>query len=828
MPDTLAIKATTRLFSWMRQGLHAGLAAARTDVSDGHLAVPMRVRVNNSRDVDVPVKLYGPGDVTGIDPREVIRTDPHHLLGDFEPNYFPLIEFDRPDFPWLFTPEAPDASGRLQPWICLVVVPTAAALITTAPNLPLPVFECFPSELPNLNEAWAWAHAQIVEGTTPVMDPALDPAAQKKALSETLRKYPERTLSRLLGPRRLDSNTDYVACVVPTFDVGRKTGLGETVSEEDERALSPAWTAGSPNSDHVRLPVYYYWEFRTSSEGDFEALARRLEKRKLSPSLGLRAMSIAAAGWGMPELPPDTPGTVLGLEGALTTPDTESTPWPEPARSSFQSSLRKILNAPAELAPADGQTYLVGPPLYGQWHAKQRTVRDDDKPPNWFREMNSDPRSRVAAGLGALVIRNEQEQLMASAWEQLAQHEQDNQRLKRAQLAEAVGEVLSEKHIQPLPIGSLMQFTAPVRSAVAKTRQLAASSQLVPMSAMTSAAFRRIARPRGPIARRVRSDSANLKESHAVKAMLLKELEPRVAETGTTDLVQFAPEFPQPMYEPLRDYFQDALLPGIEQVPPNTISLLETNPRFIEAYMVGLNHEMGRELLWRGFPTDQRGTYFRQFWDVLGRVPVPTPDEREGLKDILPITTWSDAAHLGENAGKTSAAGQMVLLIRGDLLHRYPRAIIYAAEAVWSADGARRELGTEERYPIFRAAREPDITMLGFPLNEEQVRGAETRAAGPPGWFFVLQEQPTEPRFGLDTAVTFGSVPEHWSDLSWGNLAADEDAFKELVYIPLDGPLKDKTLDNVRWGDNAGQMAFITRQRPFRVAIHARVWLSGA
>jgi len=80
----------------------------------------------------------------------------------------------------------------------------------------------------------------------------------------------------------------------------------------------------------------------------------------------------------------------------------------------------------------------------------------------------------------------------------------------------------------------------------------------------------------------------------------------------------------------------------------------------------------------------------------------------------------------------------------------------------------------------------------------------------------------------LDTAVTFGSVPQHWSDLSWGNLAADEDAFKELVYIPLDGPLEDKTLDNVRWGDNAGQMAFITRQRPFRVAIHARVWLSGA
>ena len=30
--------------------------------------------------------------------------------------------------------------------------------------------------------------------------------------------------------------------------------------------------------------------------------------------------------------------------------------------------------------------------------------------------------------------------------------------------------------------------------------------------------------------------------------------------------------------------------------------------------MVGLNFEMGRELLWRGFPTDQRGTYFDSFW----------------------------------------------------------------------------------------------------------------------------------------------------------------------------------------------------------------------
>ena len=123
-----------------------------------------------------------------------------------------------------------------------------------------------------------------------------------------------------------------------------------------------------------------------------------------------------------------------------------------------------------------------------------------------------------------------------------------------------------------------------------------------------------------------------------LRARLLEELNPKASvraalkedlpKAESTDLIQFAPEFPQAMYEPLRDYFEDALLPGLEQVLPNTITLLETNPRFIEAYMAGLNHEMSRELVWRGFPTDQRGTCFRQFWDIRGRVPRPTPEER--------------------------------------------------------------------------------------------------------------------------------------------------------------------------------------------------------
>ncbi len=89
----------------------------------------------------------------------------------------------------------------------------------------------------------------------------------------------------------------------------------------------------------------------------------------------------------------------------------------------------------------------------------------------------------------------------------------------------------------------------------------------------------------------------------------------------TLDPIAWAPSFPQPMYEPLRNLSQDMIAPGLNDVPDNTVSLLKTNPRFVEAYMAGLNHEMARELLWRGYPTDQRGTYFQSFWDRRG---VPT------------------------------------------------------------------------------------------------------------------------------------------------------------------------------------------------------------
>ncbi len=124
------------------------------------------------------------------------------------------------------------------------------------------------------------------------------------------------------------------------------------------------------------------------------------------------------------------------------------------------------------------------------------------------------------------------------------------------------------------------------------------------------------------------------------------------------------------MYEPLRDLSQELLLPGIETSLPDSVLGLKTNRRFVEAYMVGLNFEMGRELLWRGFPTDQRGTYFDQFWDWRPRRRAPT-----SIRCICGASARS-AMHR-----PLPAREQFVMLLRSALLRRYPNAVIYLTPA---------------------------------------------------------------------------------------------------------------------------------------------------
>jgi hypothetical protein len=237
--------------------------------------------------------------------------------------------------------------------------------------------------------------------------------------------------------------------------------------------------------------------------------------------------------------------------------------------------------------------------------------------------------------------------------------------------------------------------------------------------------------------------------------------------------IMAAPEFPQPMYVPLRDLSPDYVLPGVELVPPDTLGLLLSNHQFIEAYMAGLNYEMARQLLWNDYPTDQRGSYFRQFWDVGAYVPQagdPTDPAQlhELLKDIPPIHTWPKPVPLGQHPNRTDVVqNNVVLLVRGELFKRYPNAIVYAGKAKLDPKTNQRVLDeTDERYPIFRGTLPTDMTFLGFNLSLDDARGGT--AQSPEGFFFVFQQQPSEPRFGLEPNEDATPIT-HWAELAWTN-----------------------------------------------------------
>ena len=237
------------------------------------------------------------------------------------------------------------------------------------------------------------------------------------------------------------------------------------------------------------------------------------------------------------------------------------------------------------------------------------------------------------------------------------------------------------------------------------------------------------------------------------------------------DPIMVAPEITTPMAPELAALGQDWLLPGLEHVPPDSISALAANQVFVEAFLLGMNHEMSRELLWRGYPTDQRGTVFRHFWDERSVNPAPVGDVRR-------VHEWSRTSQLGDHAARSgSAADRFVLLIRGELLRRFPRATVLLVRARWNTAGADpvREpvaVDASAKLPIFSGRLEPDVTFLGFDVPAADVRGSAVVADNKPGWFVVLQEQPTEPSFGVSAEA--GAVGTNGRYASWADLGATD------------------------------------------------------
>jgi hypothetical protein len=311
------------------------------------------------------------------------------------------------------------------------------------------------------------------------------------------------------------------------------------------------------------------------------------------------------------------------------------------------------------------------------------------------------------------------------------------------------------------------------------------------------------------------------------------------------------PEFDIPMYKPLVDRSTELFVPNLNFIEQNTITLLNTNQRFIESYMVGLNHEFARELLWREYPTDQRGSYFRQFWDVSTFLSSTSNNEarREELKDIPPLHLWPKASKLGDHDHREQGRDneeELVLVIRGELLKKYPNAVIYAHKAKWQPksetdpmpDKAKERVFDPDvaiKTPLYEAKVNPDIYFLGFDLVEGEARGDDS-VDDQPGWFFVIKERPGEPRFGLD--IDREGPIQVWNDLAWSDVVpgvSDGDFIKiskapqrSLPNAPPTGPAQEKEpqweedhLLSWTTGVTSAELAYILFQAPVLVGVHA-------
>jgi hypothetical protein len=992
------ITSTYRFLPWARRGLADKIKGADTGAAlPSRAKVPVGLTVTGSSEAKYDLSLYGPGDVIGIDTTLIVRTDPRPNATDVEANFFPAIEFDAPDFPWLFTPAVSGTNNQLRPWCVLIVVDLSVVDAPRAePGHPLPVLvvpsEVRATELPDLAESWAWAHTQIVapsSGTT------------STTLATSLSSDPAMNVARIVAPRRLEPGKRYAACLVPAFDAGVSRGLIDVLPATGN--INPAWSDATPGD--VRVPVYFHWEFATGPAGDFESLARRLKPAEPPESAGVEPMFVGDAGPELPTIPSTDPAGYLDMDGPLRAPKRSNGALAD-VSVDLQNALERTLNAAAEQTQsgATAETPVLGPPIYGQWHANRHTVADPA--PNWLRELNLDPRTRAAAGLGAEIERRHQEEFMQWAWEQVGDILEANALLSQSRLSMEALDRVHARHVATLPPDRALQFSAPlhtraiqggvtIRAAIEQsslpnaagdaalrrlvsprnrimrsakrrapapsaaaatpvsaqpgfvTRELAAPMSLVsqlasgqinvdptrfvpggiagspesttitfvgrfnlelplaftglplvvlrdatlglvnmstaaaaaplppaPTSAMLVAALgTRVIGPmpvdkpppgggtaKAALAAPARLASASISPDvspapqfvsfplAAAKDSLVARTNPRaavvarvttmlsaggapitaqpsmrtagsglraaaattaaapapsVAVSPTFDRIMAAPEIEVPVYRYLAQLDPTRFMPGVGDVPADSVMLLETNPRFIEALLVGLNSEMNRELLWREFPTDQRGTPFKHFWGW-----------SDGGADISPIDTWPSANALGGNS-RGGGGGQIVMLIRGRLLQRYPNTSIFA----WRASGDRLvnpPQAADVRSPVFTGVLGSDIAFAGFDLTDADLAQGD-------GWFFVLQEQPTEPRFGFDVG-TGSPAPAlaSWSDASWDDTGTAPGHYLRIAGNRLNGV----KIGSARFVDHAAHLAYMTIQKPVCVALHARTMVN--
>lgn len=516
-PEDIVIGSYTFL-PWVRGGVgavvHSANGALRSTID---VSVPVQSANPELTATVTGIQVRGPGDVLGLDERQIIRRYPEPGTPNAEDSFLAHVEFDRPVVPWLFSPTAA-AGDRLTPWIALVVLEQSRYTVRAGDHGRPDHVQTFLGELQQTDEAWAWAHAQLI-----------GPFTSNESVADRLTpSYGPVNLSRLLCPRHLQPERQYLACIVPLYNAGKATGLGTPAPD----TLAMAWSRAPDGSDAdipITLPIYSSWRFATGLSGDFGSLAHKLHGVPAPWRVGRRLTQMSTPGGGLPPLAVNDAGRLQTIKAPVYSPNppdpnsqdptevaavtAETARWP----TTETEAMRTELNRPSILAaktatPGDPVPRpIVGPEIYDRYQAAVSRV-DPDRDADWFGELNLNPQHRVAAGLGTRVVQKDQEQLMQSAWAQVGEVDAANRALRWAQLARFVGSSSYARHISTLSFGDLLSATRRVQTRVLSQPNITVAADIAAShlaeSAVTSA-FRRVTRPLGGLARFVAADPAS-------------------------------------------------------------------------------------------------------------------------------------------------------------------------------------------------------------------------------------------------------------------------------------------------------------------------------
>ncbi|MCC7124914.1 MAG: hypothetical protein IT178_08700 [Acidobacteria bacterium] len=304
-------------------------------------------------------ELFGPGDVQRLAAGAITRRFPAPNASDAEATKTPLIEFAAADLPWRYTPRV--AAATLRPWIVLVVGQRAAGDIVLRRDGRV-TLGLVAQGHHVLSESAQWAHVQQVAGHADIgriiAPPRLAPGAAA-------------------GDFDYLNNAEYVACLVPAFKADG----------------SDSWNG----TQAVTCDLYDWWTFRTGPKGDFRDLAAKLRPADLAAIAQSSGKPFGRAEVAYTSRSAPVRTTSLAAAGALKLPATSGDP--DPADAAPPVAIAEEVKAlSTRLVTPDGRAVITAP----RYDAPFTDPNTSGAPAgSWIEQLQSDPRVRGAAGIGA-------------------------------------------------------------------------------------------------------------------------------------------------------------------------------------------------------------------------------------------------------------------------------------------------------------------------------------------------------------------------------------------------------------------------------------------